>query len=442
MRTLYSTLKILLVIAMIMASYLPAIIFAETSDDKKTKTLDASFAKALMLYYEKDYDRALSIFKDISNQFETSDLMFLVGRCEARTGNPEASVEKFQMILSKSPDLHTVRLALADSFIMMGNYKKARTELEKIKTAPALPQSILDEVDKRYARISVPEKFNWRLSLYAGGEYDDNINSGPDRTDLPREQRETSSYNFITGLNFHGLYDVGESGDLLWNGTMDAYYSVSEEDSDYNYLSLDLSTGPLWQYARGLVRMPIGYIDTSYGEEHLTRAFYIRPNVEHFFTEQVSIQGTYELTIEDYVDSDYTDYDNTMNEVTIGANLYLNDMRHIFSGAIGIANRDADADHTSFDALSILLSYYTKFPTNTELLLRYKWREREYDGPSGNSTGDRDDDRHTFNATVGQTFYERYFASFGFTYMDNDSNDTLFDFDKTVYTLKIGCVFK
>jgi tetratricopeptide (TPR) repeat protein len=449
-RTFYKVLGVLIICTWVIIGHLPNATHADQSSKENVQGLDSNLARALKHYYDKDYEKALPLFQEIANHIETRDLMFLIGRCEVKTGKYDAAIEKFQQILSQNPELYKVRLELADTFFMAGRYKEAGTELKKIQAASA-PESILNEVDKRYVRIGGIKKFNWRLSLYLGGEYDDNINSGPDRTEintpggsvgLSRGQQETSSYNFITGLNYYGLYDVGEPSGFFWNGALDAYYSVSEEDSDFNYLSVNVSTGPLWQSAWGIVKMPVGYMDTSYGEEHLTRAFYFEPNIEHFFNEHVSIQGTYELTIEDYTDSEYRDYDNTMNRVTIGPNIYLNDMRQIISCGVSLAHRDADADRTTFDAVSFILSYYTKFSTNTEVLLKYKWRERQYDGPSSNTVDDREDDRHTFNATVGQEFFDRYFMSLGFTYMDNDSNDELFDFDKTVYTLKVGRVFK
>lgn len=416
---------------------------------EKLKALDSGLAKALELYYNKDYEKALPIFQDIARQQETSDLIFLMGKCEARTGEYESSIEKFQQLLSEDPNLYRVRLDLADSFIMAGRYDEAREELKKVETVSA-PQSILDEVDKRYAHIARIKKFSWRLSLFLGGEYDDNINSGPDRTEiytngdrmrLSKEQKEIDSYNFISGLRYYTRYDIGKPKGFFWNGEIDAYNSISEEDSDFNYLSVDLSTGPWWLYPGGIVRLPVGYTDEGYGDNHLLRAFYFHPDIEHFFNKIFSIQGAYTFRFEDYTHSEYRAYDNTTNRVSIGPNFYLDNMRHILSGSLSLEYRDADADRTTFDAVLITLSYFTKFPTNTEVLLKYRWRERNYDGHSGFSEKDRTDRRNTFYATIAQEFLDRFFLSFDFTYMDNYSNDKLYDFDKTVYALKVGSVF-
>ncbi|MFH0728428.1 MAG: surface lipoprotein assembly modifier [Pseudomonadota bacterium] len=416
---------------------------------EEIKALDTDLANALKLYYNEDYTNALPVFQNISSRFQTLDLILLMGKCEAKTGAYDPSIVTFQQLLSENPTLHRVRLDLADSLILSGRYDEAKEELEKIRTA-SVSRPILDEVDKRFAHIARIKKFHWGVNLFLGGEYDDNINAGPDRNEidtidgklgLSDEQKKTDSYNFITELRYCARYDLGKPRGFVWSGEADFYYSKSEEDSDFDFLSLNLSTGPWWVYVSGLFKVPVGYTDTRYGEEHLSGTFYFRPDIEHFFTRNFSLQSSYMFAIENYTQSAYREYDNTLNRVSIGPNIYLDNMRHILSGSLSLEHQNADADRTSFDAVSIAFSYFTKLPANTELLLTYIWRERQYDGHSQYYEDDRVDRRNTFIAAISHEFPAHFTLSFEFKYIDNTSNDELLDFNKTVYSLKVGKFF-
>jgi hypothetical protein len=46
-----------------------------------------------------------------------------------------------------------------------------------------------------------------------------------------------------------------------------------------------------------------------------------------------------------------------------------------------------------------------------------------------------------YTAVISQGFRKYFFASFEVGYLDNNSNLALYDYDKTTYTVSIGCRF-
>jgi hypothetical protein len=87
------------------------------------------------------------------------------------------------------------------------------------------------------------------------------------------------------------------------------------------------------------------------------------------------------------------------------------------------------------------VSYFTRFPTRTEVFLRYLWSHRDYKEKPLLYNDYRTDRRHMVTAVVSQGFYKHYFASFAFNYIDNGSNTELYRFSKETYTLSVGFYF-
>lgn len=417
---------------------------------EQIRALDMKLAHALKLYYDGNYNEALPLFTQIAQQLETVDLTVFEGKCAARAGDIERSIRIFQQLLSKDPNRHRARLGLADTLYQADRFAEARGELKKIKDASP-PKSMINEVNTRLERIDQQRQvFRWTVFFTQGLQYDDNVSAGPSQAlietsrgvlNLDENQQETDSTNWLSSFNASMRYDMAERGGAFWDGGLDFFFSKSFEDSDFDYLAVDVSTGPGWMWKKSMVRLLAGYTDTTYGQDHLSGVVYVKPDMEIFFTDNFSVEASYRISEHDYTESEYRDYDATSHQASFGQNLYLDNARHVISTFLSLESRDADADRTSFDAVAVTVSYFTRFRSNTELLLEYEWRDREYDDPPEFYMADREDTRNMFNAIISQKLNDFFFVSLEFQYIDNNSNADLFDYEKTSFGLKLGIVY-
>ena len=88
--------------------------------------LDQKLAEALTLFYDREYVRALPIFREIAGTVETMDVAFWLGSCAAKAGETDLAVAKFREMLQVDPNLHRVRLELATVYFQLGRYADAR----------------------------------------------------------------------------------------------------------------------------------------------------------------------------------------------------------------------------------------------------------------------------------------------------------------------------
>lgn len=417
---------------------------------EEIRALDKKLADALILYYDRDFAKALPIFMEIASKAETMDIMFWIGTSAMRTGESELAVKKFKQMLSVDPTLNRVRLELAAAYFNMGSFEKARKELEIVKSASP-PKAVLDNISKMLTAIDQKtKKISWNLRVAEGFVWDDNINSGPDLDTyqvfggfltpgkLTAKLRDEAMVTTVAG---NLLYDAGEAKGLVWNTSLSFYSKAHLDYSQFDFLSIDVSTGPWWVAQRDIFKVPVGYTEREYGSDRLSYSFHADPEYEHHFCQYFSIKGLLSYTTENFYYTSRSGLDNERYRFGLVPTFYLDNRRHVFSLTAGYDYMDADDDRFTYDGPYLGLSYFTRFPTKTELFVQYLWTKKDFDEKPLLYNVGRQDKRDGITAIVSQGFLKYFYASFAFAYTDNNSNADIYDYDRTTYTLSLGCRF-
>jgi len=418
---------------------------------EEIKALDKKLAEALILYYDRNFARALPIFKEIAGRVETMDIMFWIGTSAMEIGKTELAIRKFQKMLSIDPKLHRVRLELATTYFKTGRYKEARRELEFVQAA-APPPGVQRNIENLLAAIEErTKKVFWNARASQGVLWDDNISAGPDERNIQwgagtlevaKESAKLRDEASVTTAMGNILYDIGEKNELMWNTTASFYNLAYFQYSKFNYMAVDITTGPWWVGRRAILKVPFGYTEAEYASDQLSHTYHMDPNYEYHFNQYFSLKGLYSYGDTAYYPRRNSGLNNIRHRFELTPSIYLADRKHILSATTGYENSNADADKDSYHGIYHALSYFTRFPTNTEFFLRYQWTRKKYDGkalPGYNWY--RVDQRDGFIAVLSQEFLEYFFASFAFNYTDNNSNCELYDFDRITYTINVGCKF-
>jgi len=412
--------------------------------------LDKKLAEALTLYYDRKFGQALPIFKEVAGQAETMDIMWWLGTSAMKVGETRLAIEKFKGMLKINPALHRVRLELATAYFKLQRYDEAHLELETVMAAKP-PEAVRKNIEKLLGAIDEStRKVIWHARFSQGLQFDDNASSGPDQRELSviggtltlgNESVKLRDEALITSLMGNVVYDFGERQGLMWNTTGAFYNSAYQSYSKFNFMMVDFTTGPWWVGRRDIVKFPVGYKEQYYGSERLSNIFHIDPSYEHYFGRYFSLAGSYSFNKEFYYDQKNTSLDNNQSRYEISPSIYLFNRKHIISAAAGFENRNADVRRFCYDASYYSLSYLARLSAKTEFFVRYRWTERDYKEKPLLYTQDRKDKQHNIMAVLSQDFMEHFFASVAFNYIDNDSNASLYKFDKTTYTFNVGFKF-
>ena len=420
----------------------------EKMSPEEIEALDKKLAEALMLYYDKDYARALPIFREIAGHVETMDIMFWIAISSFRTGDPDSAIRKFKAMLAIDPNLPRVRLELAAVYIGTGQYDLARQELKKVlETNP--PESVKMNIERLQAAIDEKTKRLFpHIRLSGAFYYDSNVSTGPDRATVGVPgggtiflgNSQTALSDTVFALDFAGnvLYDVKERGGFMWN-TEGYFYQTHDTDyTQFDFTNIRVTTGPWWVGRQGVLKIPVAYIHNIFSHDPLFDTVYVSPSYEHFFSKTFSVRGMFTYTSDSYDQASLQGQDNINRIWTFNPNIYLNNRTDLISVYITSENKDADQSRWSYDAIDIGVSYYGRFKKAWEFFASYKYFDRDYKGPAPLWPYNRQDSRQNFYMVLSRDIMKHLTASAFFNWIENNSNTDLYDFDKTIIGLNVG----
>ena len=430
---------------------------------EEVEALDKKLAEALTLLYDREYVRALPIFKEISGRVETMDVMFWLASTAAKTGDTETAFKKFRQMLDVDPNLHRVRLEMATVYFGMGRYADARRELNTVLEAKP-PEAVKQNIEKLLAGIDAKTKkvfANLRVSF--GYQHDSNVSAGPDKefVDVPgggtlgpltNTQKKLADNVLVIGAAGNVLYDIGESKGLMWNTTGSLYTTHANDYYEFDFTQVRATTGLWWVGRQSVLKVPVGYAENMYEHDHLFDTLDFSPTYEYFFTPKFSLRGLVSHSKDQYIPvnvttgAESTGQDNTNRILEINPNFFFNNRNDTISFYLSDEMLKANARRWSYDATNAAVSYFKHFSWwswDMEFYARYKYTRREYLAPAllwpaGHL---RTDTKHNYYAVLSRNFTKNCFASIHYNLIDNRSNTGLYDFEKYTYGLTIGVKF-
>lgn len=418
------------------------------------ENLDALISQALELYYDRKYTAALPIFRDIAEKVETMDIVFWIGTAAAKSGKLELAKQQYERMLQIDPSLDRVRLELSTVYFAMGKNEAAKKQLDIVKAGDP-PDQVLASIAKLETAIDErSRKYDYNIRATAGWIWDDNITSGPEPGvytlpgggSLTPDPGSTKIRDdgFLATLTGNFLYDMGDRKHFMWNTGANIYSKTYRNFGEYDYLALNLHTGPWWAGRKDIVKVPFNFTNTYYGSDRLSYIMSVDPSYEHFFSPMFSLRGAYTYKDERYYqESRAADLDNISNIIELAPTLYFQNRRHILTGRLGYDHHIAKSHQFSYYAPYAMLSYFTRFPIQTELYLAYQWTQRDYaeEQPFPYPNQMRHDTRNYYTASVSQPFAKYFYAAYIFAYTDNQSSLDIYTWDKTTHTITLGCRF-
>ncbi len=417
--------------------------------NRSRRYYERKMRQATVLFFDNNYQLALPLFKQIAARVKPQSLLYMYGLAAYRTNQSDLAIKNFQTMLKRDAQLHRVRMDLALAYIQKGDKEKAKLELARALEAD-MPADIRDRADSLLALLEgrfKRKKFSMALRLNTGIQYDDNINARSD--DLPSTMAGTIKYYgsaVPVNVSADTLYFMGDKdklSNLAWRTQLSGYHIDYFDTNDFDFSQAQFLSGPEYHGEKFRLRVPASIAHRQYGHKTLSNLWSVNPDITFSLLEGVDFKLGYKLDDETYVQSDSRNQTHTTHSVSGGPSWRLNsDRLQVLSLNGGYSTRDAETGQFSYDDWSIGPSYFTRFEPEIDLYLSAKYLDREYEGNT--STGlitvpaIREDDRYSATAMLSKTFNERYTLSATYSYINNDSNTSIYDYDKHVVGMNFG----
>ena len=421
---------------------------------QEAAALNTKLRQAMALYYDQSYRLALPLFQEIAQQAGTIDIFYWLARTAVKVGQPDLAIEKFRAILERDPARTSVRLELALAYLQKGDRAAAEAELGKALEAepPADLRRQIERVVQHIERADKRVAVALRASI--GPQFDDNINVAPTDSIINRDDGRVLRTGerldgwFIDFDAFADLfYDFGKKDAFAWRG--DLFFLHHEypgsANSEFNYTQIDARSALEYGRSEFRVRLPAGFIDRRFSNEDLSHAFYLAPSADYYLRRDLHFTVSYRYEDEEFVDDADDEQSNATHIGSFGPNYRFTAVgaAHFISLIGAYASRDANAERFSYSDWSIGPSYAARWKSGTQANVYLRYLDRDYDAPASGfeSLGDREEHRYTAVLSLSQTFYRNYFVSASFSYIRNDSNVSLYDYDKLLAGINFGVNF-
>jgi tetratricopeptide (TPR) repeat protein len=420
---------------------------AELSDEE-IDAIDEKLSRALVLYYDREFNQALPMFLDIAGRIETVDVMFWIGTSALEAGNLPLAVEKFKKALAVDPSLKRERIKLAQAYIELGMIEEAKAELRIVETEDPT-EGEKEEIATLRARIGEASKrTTWSMRVSTGFLFDSNANSGPEHeahvvpggTITPDkkycEQEDVAS---VTRIRGSVLYDIGSKNGWIWYSGGNVYNKTYFHETDYNYFKLNISTGPWYAGSNFLIKLPVGYSDRWLENDHLSNSIHFDPSYRYYFTRNVDLTARYSYSYTNYYGR--SAIDNHTHRFDLTPAFSINNRMNNFAITAGYAYKDAEKDRFSYDGPYYAFSYMARPFPRTTLLFRFDWSDRDYDGRDTLYLKKRGDQRSVFTIGLRQGFLDNFTLSLEYALTDNNSNMDLYTYKRSTFTSTVEYAF-
>lgn len=435
---------------------------------------EPKFREAMALCYDGSYRLALPLFKELSEKSSGPELNYWWARCAHRAGQLSLAIEKYQAALAGTPPPPHTRAYLAQAYIDNGDRPAAEAELARIQAESAAPAEAEPGATAPVAaRPATPagvitaaalsptprddRRFRTYLRASLTPEYDTNVNVGPNDPDITlpggRGQFQRPPVEgFLLRSNVFGdaYYDFGDRDGFGWRSNLIFLTNeyLDDETEDFDFTQIDARTALEYAVTDYRARLPFGYIHRRFAGDSLSHAFYLAPMFEYNVTKSLALNLGYRYENEDFNEnfSPTTDRQNhTTGSGTFGARYSFETygVKQWLSLGMGYSLRNARESRFSFEDWSIASAYSARWDTGTELYADLRYLDRSYDNanPLFPDDGDRADNRYTATLALTQSFAKHFFVSASYTFIRNQSNTPIFDYEKMLGGVTFGVKF-
>ncbi|MEE9342439.1 MAG: porin family protein [Gammaproteobacteria bacterium] len=370
--------------------------------------------------------------------------------------------EIFHGILSDSPGLHRARLELARAYYMSLDYKQARAQAQHVLDDPNTPASVRTTVLAFVAQIDEDEKnravkHSWTPSIYLGLMHDTNVNVGPENQLLlplggllneSAVERDDNAFVITPGIshtyNPGKRFELGEhSGYFLWQSQASYYHRAYFDEDDFNLGVLHAGTGPVWVVPRHWrAGIGISFDQIWLGGSPLALFSGINPNVTWQLNDNTEFSLNGLLSSRDYNESSNKPLEG--NYRSLGASLghYMNDKKFAVRVGGKLFDFDARGERFSHDGWEVFLGGVMQAWTNGSLFARAGYQTFDFDGQEPDFGFSREDDEHRYTVGFQHAFkagtLNDWTLSGNFVRTDNESNVSIFDYDRDQYSLGLS----
>lgn len=380
----------------------------------------------------------------LTGEFGKNRQLFINGLILKARGNLTGAAKNYRAALADDPSLTLVRSELAQTLFQLEEDDSAKHHLNLLMAeAPDDYQaqgirSFIDAIDARR-----PFKFNAYVSVAPST----NVNNGSSNKtiyspvfgadlDIDEESREQSGVGFSTGLSAGYSHRLGNDFSVVLGGGINASIYT---DSDYNRFDASQSAELRYLLTGGFVGAGLVASENMKNDELGLSYYSYGPRIS--LQKAISPQDRLNLSTV-YEWRNYSDYSESNGTALMidGSWSHAFDSSFTASLSAGYDEVETEIDYNSFETYSGGFGIYKELPKGITVNLNGELRLSEFDAMHPLAGVVREDKRYMGSIAFTKRDFNiwGYAPAIEYTYIYNNSNISIFEFDSHAIDFKLS----
>lgn len=415
--------------------FLPTLIFANENYSNEY------FQKALDSYNNRAFQDSYLVFKKYLKKDKLdSNFTFILARSAYEIGKFEEAEILYKNLLEETPNNSRIKLELAQTYFQQKKYEEAKVLYKEVLEDKTLPMYVKKNIELTLDSLKKRSQKNFiKTTLSVGYGYDSNVNNNSSDDyvflgNLPLEIEDKKSdqvTEYLLSLNH--TYKLKD--DLTIDNKFISYTQDYNHQSDNDLSLVIFGTGLSYYKDKLKISLAFDVNLVWLDDKTYLNNYVLTPSLQMQLNSDLIYKSNLKVIKKDFKQSDYEFRDSTYYEfknslVSISENFGINTL----SFSLGTDNKDrSKAWNVDYNFAS--LKYENLYPLTPSTILsssiefykdRYKIKEDFlYDNK-------KKDNRFTFDLGVLKSINKNLSLGATFRYIDNKSNQNIYQYDKHI----------
>jgi len=417
-----------------------------------TNVAAADLEQALSLLGAGDAEQAYQLLApEEEAEAGNPNFDYLLGLAALDSGRPGRAVFALERVLAADPTHARARAEIARAYFQLGELDTARGEFEAVKQQGVPPQ-VAEAMQRFLTAIDQRIDGNRRMLrgyIEAGIGYDSNINSATDQRNiavpafgglvftLSQDGVEDSDGFGSIGAGFAGSYPLGDRVDLIGGGNIAKREHFSNESFETS--SVDAHAG--FGYTRGLDAFTIALQGETFllDNDTFRNAYGVIGGWNRELDVRTRVSAFMQIFGLDYPGQDIRDAMRYVGGAGISHAFDIPLAPVVFASAYaGLEDeRRSGVPHLGHDLYGFRLGGEVPVMPQVTAFGGVNIEFRDYGDPEPAFNRVRDDNRYHFRVGLNYRPAPTWLASTDVTYVNNDSNIVINDYDRLLFAITL-----
>ncbi len=410
--------------------------------------LEIKKTKAVDLYKSGDYESAYQILSTLyMTVLSDTNINFMLGRSAYETGRYKIALASFERVQMLDSTNIRNQLEIARTQHILELYEDAKLNFKKVLNNSNIPDNARTNIEIFLKKTTNKlEKSFFFFNFSVGLIYDSNVNYGAinNTYSLPYygefttvDSKSDSAYEFkASAMN---VYDIGDKNGYSIRNKISIYNRTYNKQYNYDITYLSYSPTLLYQDIKNIYELNFIFENMRLNNDNYLNIYSIMPNIIHKLDATTRLVAHVKYAKKSYQRSfeegrDASNYELSFSYQRLWSSSYL-----ILRGLAEYERKDDGyRNDVDYNRYKLIFDYVTQFYPTYIARVDVEISTKGYQDRNNLFQNTREDNGYKTGLNITKKFSSDFYLEGKFSYERFWSNQSIYAYDKQIFSLSIN----